>query len=191
VSLPANIYWLADADQLREQIKKSEALAYAAWILAPCFIHQSAIDRMGLTNIDKALETFRIALRDFLCIGLEQRLEDLEAHPVPTAAEVRRMKPPIEMLIAAQEQVAALENYILKMRALASDTPGFELIEGVMIPQVEMQLASAKSYLTSIQTAMEASDETDVEADQSPMSSKQHPDKAGTAGEANLPTELL
>jgi hypothetical protein len=32
VSLPANIYWLADTDQLREQIKKSEALAYAAWI---------------------------------------------------------------------------------------------------------------------------------------------------------------
>jgi hypothetical protein len=180
MSLPANIYWLADADQLKEQIKKSEALAYAAWVLAPCFIHQSAVDRMGLTNVEKALETFRIALRDFLCIGLEQRLEDLEAHPVPSAAEVRKAKPPIEMLIAAQEQAATLENALSKMRGLAPDTPGIEIIEAVMIPQLEMQLASSKSYLSSIQSAMEAPDE----ADQSPMSSKPHPDEAEAASRA-------
>jgi hypothetical protein len=184
VSLPANIYWLADSEQLKAQIQKREALAYAAWILAPAFIPDSAIERMGLDNIHRGLETFRIALRDFLCVELEQRLADLEQNPMPIVAEVRKMKPPIEMLITAQEQAATLEKNLAKLQNLPDDTVGIELIEAVMIPQLEMQLASARSYLSSIQRAME---EPDDEIQNVPMSSKPHPGEPEVPGEANKP----
>src|ERR1700678_305764 len=66
-------YWLPSADDLREQITKAERLAAALRQMARCF----------LTN-DQVTEA-SVALRDFLCVELEQRLRDFRE---PTAEDL-------------------------------------------------------------------------------------------------------
>ena len=191
MSRPGNWIFVQDIEQLKEHIQKGEALARAAWILAPAFIDATAVERMGLVNIDKALETFRIALRDFLCCELEQKLKDQESHPLPTQADIdkmmqpppdyfKRQKPPVEILIRAQESVALLENAIAKIEELPDGHPMRDLAGPTMLPYYQIQLQQAQTYLSQIQAAMEEPDE----AAQPPMSNEVPSVEAESPGEA-------
>jgi hypothetical protein len=186
-----NFIWVPEPQHLREQIHKAETLANALWILAPAFIDSTAVERMGLYAIDKALETFRIAVRDFLCCELEQKLADQLANPLPTQEEMQAAmdqarlkifaKPPVEVLINAQQKVAMLEEAIAKIEDLPDGNPIKEYGAAMMIPQYQMQLEEARHYLSQIQTAME---EPDADEDtKSPMSNGKEP------GEEVVPDE--
>src|ERR1700689_110700 len=111
----SEFYWIAKPDTLKEQIVRAERLSTALWRLFPAFVHPSALERMGLSNLEDAFLTARGALRDFLCCELEQKLKALEANPLPPPTEmrmmqIRRPKPPIETLISAQEAVSRIEH---------------------------------------------------------------------------------
>jgi hypothetical protein len=183
--------WFAEPHHLREQIQKAETLANALWILAPAFIDSTAVERMGLLNIDKGLETFRIALRDFLCCELEQKLADQLANPLPSEEEMRAemerarrsvfVKPPIEVLLQAQQKVSAIEDAIAKIEELEEGHPIREYGEALLIPQYRMQLEAERTYLSQIQKAMEEPDPD--EAAKSPMSN------APQSGEEIVPDE--
>jgi len=179
IQIPApqrNFHWFAEPHQLKEQIQKAEALAEAIWKIAAVFVPKDVLERAVVEEVGDRLMGLRTALRDFLCCELEQKLADQEANPLPTAEQIqtemdkaRRSlfgKPPIEVLLQAQQKVSMLEDAIAKIEELEEGNPIRDYGETLLIPQYRIQLEQERTYLSNIQKAMEAPDE----AAESPMS---------------------
>lgn len=186
-----NFVFVADQNQLKEQIQKAEVLSESIWRALPVFMHPSAIERMGLDRVGDVLLGIRGALRDFLCCELEQRLADQEANPLPTDAEMRAelekqmlahpslrpWTPSPDDLYKAQRNVEMLRNAIDKIEQMkADDVPGWEMAEAAMMPAYQGQLAQAEDYLELLHKKLD-------EAAESPMSNAQQP------GEGTVPDE--
>jgi hypothetical protein len=189
-----NFTFIAEPHQLREQIEKAEHLADAIWRALPCFIPATAIERMSIESVGDVLMGVRVSLRNFLCCELEQKLADQLKNPLPTEEQMRaemekamrgvKVKPPIEVLLQAQQKVSAIEEAIQKIEELDDDNPIKEYGSALLLPQYRMQLDQERDYLSRIQAALEEPDETPSnEASESPMSS-------GTeSGEGTVPDE--
>ena len=185
-----NFVFVAEPHQLREQIQKAEALSESIWRALPAFVHPGAIERMGLDHVGDVLLAVRGTLRDFLCCELEQRLADQEANPLPTAEQVQAemdkarrsafVKPPIEVLLQAQQKVSMMEEAIAKIEEIEEGNPIREYGEAILIPQYQIQLEQDRAYLSHIQKAMEEPDE----ASESPMSNGPKPGEGAVSDEA-------
>jgi hypothetical protein len=183
-----NFVFVAEPHQLKEQIQKAEDLATAIFGALPAFVSTLAIENKFPVG-DRLLD-LRTALRDFLCCELEQRLADQEANPLPTAEQVQAemdkarrsafVKPPIEVLLQAQQKVSAIEDAIAKIEELEDGNPIKDYGEAILIPQYQMQLEQERIFLSQIQKAMEAPDE----AAESPMSNGPKPGEGAVPDEA-------
>lgn len=170
----------AQEKHCREAIKLRERLAESTWRVMPCFIHQTAIDRMGLENVGTVLEQFHGALRDFLCEGVEYHLAQMLKQR-EHGSSWKPPKPSVEDLMAAQLQVQRLEEAVAAMDQLSEkENYAFGAAMAMMRPLTEVQLDEAKRRLTYIQTRMEESDE----AAESPMSNAPQPGEVENSDEA-------
>jgi hypothetical protein len=184
-----NFHFIAEPHQLREQIQKAEALAEAIWKIAAVFVPKDVLERAVVEEVGERLMGLRSTLRDFLCCELEQKLADQEANPLPTAEQIQAemdkarrsafVKPPIEVLLQAQQKVSMMEEAITKIEELEEGNPVKEYAEAILIPQFQIQLEQDRAYLSHIQKAMEEPDE----AAESPMSN------GPKAGEGAVPDE--
>jgi hypothetical protein len=171
-----NFRFVAEPHQLKEQIQKAEALSEAIWKIAAIFVPKDVLERAVVEEVGDRLMGLRSTLRDFLCCELEQRLADQEANPLPTAEQMQAemdkarrsvfVKPPIEVLLQAQQKVSMMEEAIAKIEELEEGNPVKEYADAILIPQYRIQLEQDRAYLSHIQQAMEEPDE----AAESPMS---------------------
>jgi hypothetical protein len=181
---------IAEPHQLKEQIQKAEALSDAIWKIAAIFVPKDVLERAVVEEVGDRLMGLRSTLRDFLCCELEQRLADQEANPLPTAEQIQAemdkarrsafVKPPIEVLLQAQQKVSMMEEAIAKIEELEEGNPVKEYAEAILIPQYQIQLEQDRAYLSHIQQAMEEPDE----AAESPMSNGLKPGEGAISDEA-------
>jgi hypothetical protein len=188
---PRNFVFVADQQQLKQQIQKAEALAEAIWLGLPLFVPPDFFKAQTLEETTDRLIGIRNALRDFLCCELEQKLADQEANPLPTQEEIRAEMekqmlahpslrpwvPTPDDLYKAQRQVEMLRSAIEKIEVMKrDDVPGWEMAEAALMPAYQGQLAQSEDYLELLHKKMD-------EAANSPMSN-------GTErGEGTVPDE--
>ena len=171
-------------EAISSEIKTREVLAHAIWRVLPAFFPQSAVERMGIDNLDTILLGVRGALRDCLCHPLEfhltgirkmaERMKDRPASPWSGGYK-------IEDLIKAQEQVSLIENAMEKIEGMPEDEPGSEMARSVMLPIYELQLSQARNFLSSIQEYLEPKPD---EATSPAMSNETKPGEVETPEEA-------
>jgi hypothetical protein len=145
--------------EVRDEIAKRERLAKAIWRVLPCFVTQSALDRMGLETVAGLLEDFHTNLRDYFCSDVEFHLGKLlERRKNPERGFPP--KPTDEQLVSAQMSVSRLEDAIAAMDDLGEkEQYAFGAYVAMMRPILEGNLDQARQHLTWIQTAMERFDE--------------------------------
>jgi hypothetical protein len=154
----------------RNEIRKRERFANSIWRALPCFVTQSAIERMGLESVATVLEDFRNNLRDYFCADVEFHLARLmEYRKSPQKSPMGYPKPTPEDLYSAQLTVERLEAAIVGIDKMAEqENYAFGAATEMMRPMLEIQLDQSRRTLEHIQSRLDEPDE----AGQSSMSNE-------------------
>jgi hypothetical protein len=151
---------------LRADIALNERLVDSLLRILPAFVTESGVQRMGNEGITILLLNFRNTLRDWMCLGLEQNLADLQVHRANPAPMYRQPKPTPEQWATAQINVQRMEEAVEAMNNLADkEAHAFAGPIALMRPMIEIQLDAAWQHLEYIRSAME---EPEVDGSQTP-----------------------
>ena len=145
-----------EEEDLKTEIAGHERLANSIWRILPCFVTDSAVQRMGLENIAHVLADFHRELRAYLCEGFEAQLEGLAEERKRPRQSFRPPKPSDEELVSAQMNVQRMEDAIAAIDNLGEkENYAFGAYVAMMRPILEGNLDQARQSLSWIQQRME------------------------------------